>query len=171
MSSSTQLLQAMEYFKEALAYQTSADRLHEQLPAQPRIGLPLSDPVYFLYHHAAELALKACLMSHKMPAPRGHRIEALFARCRRENLLGHDEHREMHNLMVLLDAKDSGKGYRYAGSKDIVAQLAWVQEGVGQLISDIEPHLRAWARTTTSRGPGTHIQLLELGLLLANRPM
>jgi hypothetical protein len=59
----------------------------------------------------------------------------------------------MHNLMVLLDAKDSGKGYRYAGSKDIVAQLAWVQEGVGQLISDIEPHLRAWGKDNNIPGP------------------
>jgi hypothetical protein len=62
---------SLELFKEALAYQVSADRLYEQLAPQPRIGLPLSDPVYFLYHHAAELALKACLRS----------------RNRRENLL------------------------------------------------------------------------------------
>jgi hypothetical protein len=89
----------MEYFKEALAYQTSSERLHELLPAQPRIGLPLSDPVYFLYHHAAELALQACLMSQNLKKRKGHRIGALFEQCRKRQLLGTtDEHREMSNL-------------------------------------------------------------------------
>ena len=56
----------MEYFKEALAYQISADRLLALIAPQPRIGLPLSDPIYFLYHHAAELALQACLLAHNL---------------------------------------------------------------------------------------------------------
>jgi hypothetical protein len=83
MSSSKEPSLAIEYFKEALAYRTSADRLHELLPAQPRIGLPLSDPVYFLYHHAAELALQACLLSHNLPERKGHSIGALFEQCRK----------------------------------------------------------------------------------------
>jgi hypothetical protein len=83
MSSSKEPSLAMEYFKEALAYQTSADSLHELLPARPRVGLPLSDPVYFLYHHAAELALQACLLSHNLPERKGHSIGALFEQCRK----------------------------------------------------------------------------------------
>jgi HEPN domain-containing protein len=145
---------AMEYFEEALAYQTSADRLHELLPAQPRIGLPLSDPVYFLYHHAAELALKACLLSHNLLKRRGHNIGALFEQCRQKHLLGTvDEHREMYNLMVFLNGKDYGQGYRYTRRSDFVPELAWVREGVRQLIADVEPHLKAWGQTNGIAGP------------------
>lgn len=139
--------QTMEYYKAALAYQDSADRLHELLPVQPRIGLPLSDPVYFLYHHAAELALKACLMSHSLPVRSGHNTGALFERCRREKLLGIvDVHREMHNLMVFLDAGDNGQGYRYARQSDFVPELAWVQEVVRKLIADVKPQVEHWAK-------------------------
>ena len=154
MSSSKEPSLAMEYFKEALAYQTSADRLHELLPAQPRIGLPLSDPVYFLYHHAAELALQACLLAHNLPERKGHSIGALFEQCRKKHLLGTvDEHREMHRLMVFLDGKDYGKGYRYARPRDVVPQLGWVREGVGKLIADVEPHLKAWGKNNGVAGP------------------
>jgi hypothetical protein len=45
MSSPKEPSLAMEYFKEALAYQISADRLYELIAPQPRIGLPLSDPI------------------------------------------------------------------------------------------------------------------------------
>jgi hypothetical protein len=145
---------AMEYFKEALAYQTSADNLHDLLPVQPRIGLPLSDPVYFLYHHAAELALHACLLSRNLPEHKGHSIGSLFERCQKKHLLGiNDEHREIHNLMVFLDGKDFGKGYRYASRNDFVPELAWVREGVRQLMADVEPHLKAWGQTNGIAGP------------------
>jgi HEPN domain-containing protein len=145
---------AMEYFKQALAYQVSADRLNELIAPQPRIGLPLSDPIYFLYHHAAELALQACLLSHGLPERKGHSIGNLFEACRKKRLLGiDDEHREIHNLMVFLDGEDHGKGYRYSRTRDFVPQLAWVQEGVRQLIADVEPHLRAWSKNKGVPGP------------------
>jgi HEPN domain-containing protein len=154
MSSSKEPSLAMEYFKEALAYQTSADRLHDLLPAQPRIGLPLSDPIYFLYHHAAELALQACLLSHNLPERKGHRIGALFEQCQKQQLLDiNDEHGEMHYLMVFLDGEDFGKGYRYARRSDFVPELAWVREGVRELIAVVEPRLKAWGQTNGIAGP------------------
>jgi HEPN domain-containing protein len=154
MSSPKEPSPAMEYFKEALAYQISADKLLGLIAPQPRIGLPLSDPIYFLYHHAAELALQACLLAHNLPERKGHSIGALFEQCRKKHLLGTvDEHREMHNLMVFLDGKDYGKGYRYARQNDFVPELAWVQEGVRQLIADVEPHLKAWGKNNGVTGP------------------
>jgi hypothetical protein len=149
MSSFRKLL-PMELFKEALAYQTSADMLHERLPAQPRIGLPLSDPVYFLYHHAVELALRACLMANNLrPQETKHNLAKLFQQCLRGKLLTViDEHSEIHNLIVLLDGKDEGNSYRYCKiARDFVPELAWVQEVVRQLIADVEAHLRAWGKS------------------------
>jgi HEPN domain-containing protein len=127
---------AMELFKEALAYQVSADRLYERLAPQPRIGLPLSDPVYFLYHHAVELALKACLLSHNLRPRKVHGVGELFERCEPRACLGiDDEHHEMHNLMVFLDGADKGMGYRYAGRNGFVPQLEWVQEVARKLMA------------------------------------
>jgi HEPN domain-containing protein len=107
----------MQYFEQALAYRSSANELYDMLPGQPRTGLPLSDPVYFLYHHAAELALRACLQADGVPNRKGtHKIAALFAKCRRRGLLGAgDQHHEMHNLLVFLGGKSFGNEYRYAG--------------------------------------------------------
>jgi hypothetical protein len=149
MSSSSKLL-PMELFEGALAYQTSADMLHERLPAQPRIGLPLSDPVYFLYHHAVELALRACLATSNLRTKETeHNIVALFEQCRRAKLLGvTDEHSEMQELIGLLHGKDKGHSYRYyKRARDFVPELPWVQEVVRQLIADVEPHLRTWGKS------------------------
>jgi HEPN domain-containing protein len=146
---------SLELFKEALAYQVSADRLYEQLAPQPRIGLPLSDPVYFLYHHAAELALKACLRSHNLRPGKAHGVGELFQRCRTTGLLGiDDEHRDMHNLLVVLDGgRDEGRGYRYASRNGFVPELEWVQEAVRKLMADVKPHLENWAKSNGIADP------------------
>jgi len=145
---------AIEYFKEAIAYQISANRLYEQIDSQTLIKFPLRDPIYFLYHHAAELALKACLLSHDLSVRSGHSIGAFFERCRKERFLGmDDEHLEMHNLMVFLDATDKGEGYRYAGQSDFRPDVPWVQEVIGKLIAAVEPHVKAWAKKKGIAGP------------------
>ena len=145
---------AIEYFKEAVAYQISADRLYEQIDSQTLKTLPLRDPIYFLYHHASELALKACLLSHDLSVRSGHSIGAFFERCRTRGFLGiDDEHREIHHLMVFLDATDYGEGYRYAGQNDFRPDLPWVQEVIGKLIAAVEPHVETWAKKNGITGP------------------
>ena len=145
---------AIEYFKEAMAYQISANRLYEQIDSQTLKKLPLRDPIYFLYHHTVELALKACLLSHGLSVRSGHSIEAFFERCRTIGFLGiDDEHREMQGLVVFLDAKDYGQGYRYAGQGDFRPDLPWVQEVIGKLIAAVEPHVEAWAKKNGIAGP------------------
>jgi HEPN domain-containing protein len=148
---------AIEYFKEAVAYQISADRLYEQIDSQTLKKLPLRDPIYYLYHHASELALKACLLSHDLSVRSGHSIGAFFERCRTRGFLGiDDEHHELHLihlLMIFLDATDYGKGYRYARENDFRPTLRWVQEVVGKLIAAVEPHVEAWAKKKGIAGP------------------
>jgi hypothetical protein len=73
---------------------------------------------------------------------------------KKRQLLGTaDEHREMSNLMDFLDGEDFGQGYRYARRSDFVPQLAWVREGVRELIAEVEPHLKAWGQTNGIAGP------------------
>ena len=146
---------AIEYFKEALAYQFQADRLYECIDSQTLKKLPLRDPIYFLYHHAAELALVACLLSHNFRVRRGtHSIGGLFEQCRKKHLLGTvDEHHEIQGLMVFLDGRDYGQRYRYAGQDDFRPDLPWVQEIVGKLIAAVEPHVETWANAHGIAGP------------------
>jgi|SRR5271165_3235462 len=156
--------QAMEFFELALAYQVSADRLCEQLPPQPRIGLPLSDPVYFLYYHAAELVLKALLLSDGAPLERKHGIRDLFTNCQTNQLLDIvDEHRELYNLMVFLgglreNEEDYGIGYRYASRNGFVPKLEEVRAGVGELIAYITPRLENWAKANGVAGQVTRVR-------------
>jgi hypothetical protein len=157
--------QAMEFFELTLAYQVSADRLFEQLPPQPRIGLPLSDPVYFLYYHAAELVLKALLLSDDALVEPKHGIRDLFTDCQTRQLLDIvDKHRELYNLMVFLgglrenDVEDNGIGYRYASRNGFVPKLEDVREGVGELIAYIKPRLENWAKANRVAGQVTRLR-------------
>jgi hypothetical protein len=61
------------YFDAAKDYQTAADRL--MLNAQ---GLLTFDPIYFLYAHAVELALKSCLLAHDLNPPKEHAIGKFY---------------------------------------------------------------------------------------------
>ena len=63
MSSPKEPSLAIEYFKEAIAYQISVDRLYEQIDSQTLKKLPLRDPIYFFYHieqQVAALSRVAC---------------------------------------------------------------------------------------------------------------
>ena len=93
------------YFDAARGYQSAADRL--LLSTESGEKLLIRDPTYFLYAHAVELALKACLLSRGFNPPRrgpvGHRIDGLYHECRGHNLLGAtDANREINNLIYLL---------------------------------------------------------------------
>jgi hypothetical protein len=156
---------AMDFFELALAYQLSANRLFERLPPQPRIGLPLSDPVYFLYYHAAELVLKALLLSEGAPVEERHGIRDLFTNCQTYQLLDIvDKHRELYNLMVFLgglrenEKEDYGMGYRYASRNGAVPILEEVREGVAELIAYIEPRLEKWAKANPVAGQVTRLR-------------
>src|SRR5580693_411403 len=68
---------AKAVFEKAIGYRSAADKLFEEIKS-PAHSLPLRDATYFLYYHATELVLKACLLSHDWPSQRGHNIEKLF---------------------------------------------------------------------------------------------
>ena len=70
---------AVAVFEKAIAYRSAADKLLQEMKS-PGSSLPFRDPTYFLYHHATELALKACLLSHGLHKA-GHNIQDLFELC------------------------------------------------------------------------------------------
>jgi hypothetical protein len=81
------------YFDAAKAYQAAADRLLQS--SEDKEGLPIRDPTYFLYAHAVELALKACLLSHDFdPAgsgSAGHGIIGFYNECLTHKIIVTDD--------------------------------------------------------------------------------
>jgi hypothetical protein len=105
---------AMELFKKAKAYQISAERLCERFFGnEPVIGIPMSDPIYYLYHHSAELALKALLLSNNIRPGKEHRITVLLRKCREGGLLIIDNNDQLaRNLSLSVLSEDKGYNYR-----------------------------------------------------------
>ena len=63
-------LHPVGWFENAISFRSAADLLFEAI-ASPDNKRPLRDPVYFLYHQAVELTLKACLVSRGLKVPEG----------------------------------------------------------------------------------------------------
>jgi hypothetical protein len=145
----------LDYFREAIAYYLSAEKLYEWVNADPPRQLPLRDPIYYLYHQTLELSLKSCVYSyspsvgfepltnHQGKHIANHDLSEYFHICQRKKLL--DVNPETDDLISLFGGKKRAEDYRYAGQIEIVAQLQWVRVVVGRLLENIEPHIIAWA--------------------------
>lgn len=146
-------------FDEAGAYRSAGDTLLQVLTS-PDNTLHLLDPIYFLYHHATELALKAFLLCHGLRVPRGredgHNIGALFDLCRTNGLLGPaHENSELRTFVHFLGEGNRWQRYRYVGAHNeggAIPDFAWVREAVGQLFEAVEPLVLAWAKNAPA-GP------------------
>src|SRR3972149_6027830 len=64
-------------------------------------------PLYFLYTHTIELALKAFLRSRGLPAPRKHVLETL---CRRSQGSGLQINDDLWNVIHLLESENKDHG-------------------------------------------------------------
>jgi len=141
---------AMAVFKKAIAYRSAADTLI-QVMKSPGNSLPLRDPTYYLYHHATELVLKACLLSHDLHNTGRHNIGDLFELCRSNKFLSAGPNFELHNLIALLEGGNSRDRYRYVMVNNAAPpDLPWVQEAVGQLFEAVEPQVIAWATNNSA---------------------
>jgi hypothetical protein len=100
---------APTFFQLACQYKNAADLLSKRFELGTT-NLPIREPIYFLYHHAAELVLKAFLTSRSKRTSSSHGIEALYEASRKEGLIVKEDHDlEVHNLIHLLGRVD---GYR-----------------------------------------------------------
>jgi HEPN domain-containing protein len=67
-------------------------------------------PLYFLYTHTIELALKAFLRFHGLSAPRTHALRSLCRQCR---AIGLGMHNDLVNVIDLLESESKVHGFRY----------------------------------------------------------
>jgi HEPN domain-containing protein len=160
-------LHPMGWFQNAISFRSAADLLFEAITS-PDNKRPLRDPVYFLYHQAVELALKACLVSRGLKVPEGgkdqHDIGKLFEQCREKKLLGlDDKHFDTHNLIDLLSQGNRLQRYRYPGPNErFIPDLGWLHETVGQLFEAVEHHVAQWVAKNPSPPPPTIRATLKL---------
>jgi HEPN domain-containing protein len=128
---------------------------------EPVVGIPMSNPIYYLYHHAAELGLRACLASHNIhpEVKKDHSLAELLMRCREANLLVVTNNDQLaRNLSLRLLSENEGFNYRYPRNDNVVLDLKWVQKAVERLFDEINPHLEHWAKTHDVTGPsGPHL--------------
>lgn len=137
---------AIAVFEKAIAFRSAADKLFQEM--SPGNTLPLRDPTYFLYHHATELALKACLLScglHK----NSHNIKELLDLCWANKFPGLSDVDTFP--IALLEGGNQWNRYRYAVvNKALTPELSWVHEAVGQLFEAVKPQVAAWATNNSA---------------------
>src|SRR6266516_7100953 len=101
-------------------------------------------PLYFLFTHAIELALKAYLRSRGLSTPRGqqgHALQKLFEQCQRNGLQGGFD---LRNVIQLLESENKQHGFRYflfagTGRPDI----KYLREVVDELMGVIEQEVKS----------------------------
>ncbi len=152
-----QAVYPMAYLNMARDYADAANELFMVADARPKIQgryLPLSSPLYFLYSHAAELALKAFLGAKNIPVPKKHGLARFYGDSRRLGLKI-DQRFEIETLMSFLDSGNKEHGFRYFNLEPctiddggvmhtrmgFTADLLWVREVIPELIRAVAPHV------------------------------
>jgi len=106
----------------------------------------LGVPIYFMYAHAIELALKAYLRAANVPIVadkkrKHHKITELFKECQRLGLK--DDVTDMGNVVALLDGANEEQGLRYFRTKGAAyLDLSWTRDAVERLLQAIEPAVK-----------------------------
>lgn len=135
------------WFQQAASYITAADKLFEIMKLE---RLPVRDPIYFLYAHGIELALKALLTTKGLAIPtrgaKGHAIDDLFVACRDKGLIDSDPDFEMHNFIALLAGGNRRNSYRYfdAGPQGVMPEATWTHDAVARLMQTIRSCITEW---------------------------
>jgi len=98
---------------QAEAFLNTAQQYHLAATTLLPLHQQVESPLYFLYTHALELALKAYLRSHGLPTPLGqpgHALQALFEQCQRKGL---QVHSDLRGVIDLLESENKLHGFRY----------------------------------------------------------
>ena len=131
---------ATAYFRRASQFLAAADEVFTSESSKT-----LSDrwyPTYFLYAHAAELALKAFLRAHNPEVEYGHELTVLYEKCRDIGLvIGQNDQTQIGNVVGLLDSANKDQGLRYFLDTNCIAELTWTREVVTQLLQAVKPHV------------------------------
>ena len=113
----------------------------------------LRNPIYFLYFHAIELALKAFLRVADIPIVsdgkrKHHQITELYEECRELGLkVGPNDALDFRNVVTLMDGANKEQAFRYfekGGSG--MPELSWTRDAVENLLQAVEPSVKKKAK-------------------------
>ena len=123
----------------ASRYEKAASILHARKDSE------LQDPIYFLYFHASESALKGFLRSkgkktEELRKQGGHQLGQLHEACVKEGLrIAGVEAISVKNVIVLLDGGNDYQGFRYFTLESrSIPELDWTSRVVGALVREIK---------------------------------
>jgi hypothetical protein len=109
----------------------------------------LRTPIYFMYAHAIELALKAYLRAANLPIVadtkrKHHKITELLVECQALGLcVGSDDQTDIGNVVALLEGVNTEQGLRYFRSKGATyPDLSWTAAAVERLFAAIVPAVK-----------------------------
>ena len=139
----------LSFLNMARKFQKAGSRLLDSVATEPREGnqVPLADPIYMLYFHTVELALKAFLRSNGEVVPKkgqaGHDIVELHKRCEALGL-PHADKPGLQFIVSLLASGNENQGFRYYTLKGgFIPDLFWTREVVDLLIQSVRQHVEA----------------------------
>lgn len=140
-----QAVHAVAFLNMAREYADAANELFMIADSRRKIHgqRSLSSPLYFLYSHAAELALKAFLRSKDVAIPKTHELTEIYTQSRDLGLvIGPQGRIEIGNIVSFLDSGNKYQGFRYFNLESVTtADLSWVREVIAGLISAVEAHV------------------------------
>jgi len=131
------------YLSDARRYLLAADALHESETAS-KIG---TDPLYLLYYHAAELALKAYLRyaGHTTAQLKSmkHNLLALYRDALSAGFKPSAETaRSFQRVLALLYAGNKEEAFRYWNSDArTLPEMSWASETVAALVDQVSSHM------------------------------
>jgi HEPN domain-containing protein len=101
----------------------------------------ITDPTYFLYYHAIELAFKAYRRAHGLTNKEHHKLTTLYEECQKLGLVIWPEF-EIKNLVNLLESGEDYIRFRYFILKSSSQpDLSWTREVVGSVMQTISDKL------------------------------
>jgi hypothetical protein len=127
----------------AEAFLNTAQEYHFAATKLLPLHQQLESPLYFLFTHALELALKAYLRSHGLPTPLGqpgHALKALFEQCQRKGL---HVHSDLRGIIDLLGSENELHGFRYFVFKATARpDINYVREVVDELMGVVAEEVK-----------------------------
>ena len=126
----------------SMEYCQAADILLVGGAAKPRVQASLN-PVYLLYSHAAETALKAFLRykgyatGDLRKKEVGHKLSVLYLKCREAGLVPpNDLKADLESITQLLDSGNKDAAFRYWNPESLVfPDINWAKDVVNRLVA------------------------------------
>jgi HEPN domain-containing protein len=107
-------------------------------------------PLYFLYTHTIELALKAFLRSRGLSTPRTHALRSLCNQCQEMGLRMHDD---LVTVIHLLESENKVHGFRYfVFASTSKPEIGYLRQAVDNLMTDVTEESSKRSKEEASSG-------------------